>query len=103
MGGYSYPTQISKIFACGGPKIVFLVFLKLKIFRLRRAKNHVLCVFRVIIFPPAAGIQKTVSKYFYERRNALLLFVKRFSSRPGAVPGVFASVNLGTRFYYSQK
>ena len=70
MGGYSYPTQISKIFACGGPKIVFFVFLKLKFFRLRRAKNHVLCVFRTIIFPPAAGIR------FYEHRDVLLLFAK---------------------------
>ena len=77
MGGYSYPTQISKNFACGGPKIVFFVFLKLKIFRLRRAKNHVLCVFRTIIFPPAAGIQQNVfPESFYEHRDVLLLFAK---------------------------
>ena len=82
-GGYSYPTQISK-------KI-----------RLRRAKNRVFGVFEAKNFPPAAGIQQTwFPKSFYERRNALLLFVKRSSIRADAVPGVFTSV--GTRFYYSQ-
>ena len=58
-------------------KIVFFVFLKLKIFSLRRAKNRVLCVFRAIIFPPAAGIQQNVfPKSFYEHRSMLLLFAK---------------------------
>ena len=68
---------------------------------LRRAKNRVLYVFGDKNFPPAAGIQQSwFPKSFYERRNALLLFVKRSSSRADAVPGVFTSV--GTRFYYSQ-
>ena len=43
---------------------------------------------------------KLVSKELYERRNALLLFTKRSSSRADIVPDVFASV--GTRVYYSQ-
>ena len=58
-GGILSRPRSQKIFACGGPKIVFLVFLKLKIFRLRRAKNHVLCVFRSKIFSPAAGTHQT--------------------------------------------
>ena len=80
--------------ACAGPKIVFLMFLKLKIFRLRRAKirifcfwnsnfrtcsgskNHVLCVFRAKISPPAAGVQQS-------------WFQKVFT-------------NTGTRYCYSQ-
>ena len=102
MGGYSYPTPDLKNFrlrrakttpflgvleqkksACGGPKIVFL------------------CFWSNVFFQPAAGIQQSwFPKSFYERRNALLLFVKRSSSRADAVPGVFTSV--GTRFYYSQ-
>ena len=101
MGGYSYPTQISKNFACGGPKIVFFVFLKLKIFRLRRAKNHVLCVFRPKNFLTCGGQPPNLvfKNVFYGRRDALLLFTERCSSRADAVPCVFTSV--GTRFYYS--
>ena len=60
------------------------VFLVSKFSRLRRAHNK-------------PGFQKCV----YERRNALLPFTKRSSSRANAVPDVFTSV--GTRFYYSQK
>ena len=65
-GGILSRPRSQKIFACGGPKIVFLVFLKLKIFRLRRAKNHVLCVFRPHIFSTVAGTQQTwFSKTFF--------------------------------------
>ena len=61
MGGGEFlaDPRSQKIFACGGPKIVFLMLLKLKIYRLRRAKNHVLCVFRPKMFSPAAGTQRT--------------------------------------------
>ena len=101
MGGILIRPQSQKNFACGGQKIVFFVFLEQKNFSLRRAKNRVLYVFGDKKFPPAAGIQQSwFPKSFYERRNALLLFVKRSSSRADAVPGVFTSV--GMRFYYSQ-
>ena len=59
------------------------VFLVPKFSRLRRANSK-------------PGFQKCV----YERRNTLLPFTKRSSSRANAVPDVFTSV--GTRFYYSQ-
>ena len=96
MGGTLIRPQSQKIFACGGQKIVFFVFLEQKNFRLRRAKNRVLYVFGDKNFPQ----KKAGPKSFYERRNALLLFEKRSSSRADAVPDVFTSV--GTRFYYSQ-
>ena len=66
MGGYSYPgPDPKKISACGGPKIAFLVFLKLKIFRLRRAKNHVLYVFSAKNFSACGGhTTNLVSKEF---------------------------------------
>ena len=131
MGGYSYPVQIpQKIFACGGPKIVFFVFLKLKIFRLRRAKNHVLCVFRSKIFSPAAGTHQTwflktflwaqerasaihrtiqqprgsssMTLCFHECRNALLLFVKQSRRWQLHRRRSCAFTSVGTRFYYSQ-
>ena len=127
-GGILIRPRSQKIFACGGPKIVFLMFLKLKIFSLRRAKNHVLCVFRPKIFSPAAGTQQTwlsktflraqerastihktiqqprgcSSRCFHECRNALLLFAKqsRLWQPHRRRSCVFTSV--GTRFYYSQ-
>ena len=101
MGGILSRPRSQKIFACGGPKIVFLVFLKLKIFRLRRAKNHVLCVFRPKKFLACGGHPPNLvfKNVFYGRRNALLLFTQRSSSRADTVPCVFTSIE--TRFYYS--
>ena len=102
MGGDSYPTPDPQNFSpAAGQKSCFWCFWSKKKIRLRRAKNRVLYVFGAKNFPPAAGIQQSwFPKSFYERRNALLLFVKRSSSRADAVPGVFTSV--GTRFYYLQ-
>ena len=63
-------------------------------------KSCFVCFWRQKFSACGGHTTKLVSKEFYERRNALLLFAKRSSSRADAVPGVFTSV--GTRFYYSQ-
>ena len=128
MGGILSRPRSQKIFACCGPKNVFLMFLMLKNFRLRRAKNHVLCVVSPKIFSPAAGTHsnlvfknvftsvgmrlchsqndlaaaRTQFQVFHECRNALLLFAKQSGRWQPHRRRSWVFTSVGTRFYYSQ-
>ena len=106
MGGILIRPQISKNFACGGPrKPRFQVFWskknsacggqKLWLLSFSECKKAFLSFVKV-----SSRRASAVPVVFYECRNARLLFVKVSSHRTCSLPVRFTRV--GTRVYYSQ-